>query len=247
MAFPRLNNISFWVLIPSTVLLVASVFVEQGAGTGWTLNGSNMVSEMINIFRFITTKISLDAGNSSTWRYLLVGIVFFTTVKMMSTRGLSAWIKNNSTINPSETTRETLSKDNSWFEQWLVGIIDGDGSFTFTGTNGKWNLEFKVGQSSYNLRLLYHIKSMIGVGTVYVPKNGRTARYRLRNVEHIMLYLIPILDKYPLLTSKYYNYHLFKQAALILHYKTLTPKEKYTKLAILSKQKTLPNNYISPR
>lgn len=37
MAFPRLNNISFWVLIPSTVLLVASVFVEQGAGTGWTL------------------------------------------------------------------------------------------------------------------------------------------------------------------------------------------------------------------
>jgi hypothetical protein len=62
-----------------------------------------------------------------------------------------------------------------------------------------------------------------------------------------MLYLIPILDKYPLLTSKYYNYHLFKQAALILHDKTLTPKEKYTKLAILSKQKTLPNNYISPR
>jgi cytochrome c oxidase subunit 1 len=43
MAFPRLNNISFWILIPATILLVASVFVEQGAGTGWTLN-QHMVS-----------------------------------------------------------------------------------------------------------------------------------------------------------------------------------------------------------
>lgn len=246
MAFPRLNNISFWILIPATVMLVASLFVEQGAGTGWTLDG-NMVSEMLNVFTFNMTKISLDAGNSSTWRYLLVGIALFTTVKMMSTRGLSAWIKKFSTINPSETTRETLSKDSNWFEQWLVGIIDGDGSFTFTGTNGKWSLELKVRQSSYNLRLLYHIKSMIGVGTVYVPKNGRTARYRLRNVEHIVLYLIPILDKYSLLTSKYYNYDLFKQAALILHNKNLSGKEKDAKLTILNTQKTLPNNYISPR
>ena len=34
MAFPRLNNISFWLLIPSLLLLVFSAFVEFGAGTG---------------------------------------------------------------------------------------------------------------------------------------------------------------------------------------------------------------------
>ena len=33
-AFPRLNNISFWLLPPSLILLLASAFVEQGAGTG---------------------------------------------------------------------------------------------------------------------------------------------------------------------------------------------------------------------
>lgn len=33
MAFPRLNNISFWILIPATILLLGSLFVEQGAGT----------------------------------------------------------------------------------------------------------------------------------------------------------------------------------------------------------------------
>ena len=33
MAFPRLNNISFWLLLPSMTLLVTSSYVEQGAGT----------------------------------------------------------------------------------------------------------------------------------------------------------------------------------------------------------------------
>ncbi|MBL8639635.1 MAG: cytochrome c oxidase subunit I [Alphaproteobacteria bacterium] len=37
MAFPRLNNISFWLLVPAFLLLVASVFVGDGAGTGWTI------------------------------------------------------------------------------------------------------------------------------------------------------------------------------------------------------------------
>ena len=37
MAFPRLNNISFWLLVPAFFLLLASAFVGQGAGTGWTI------------------------------------------------------------------------------------------------------------------------------------------------------------------------------------------------------------------
>jgi cytochrome c oxidase subunit 1 len=37
MAFPRLNNLSFWLLVPAFALLVSSVFVGDGAGTGWTL------------------------------------------------------------------------------------------------------------------------------------------------------------------------------------------------------------------
>jgi cytochrome c oxidase subunit 1 len=37
MAFPRLNNISFWLLVPSFALLLGSAFVGEGAGTGWTI------------------------------------------------------------------------------------------------------------------------------------------------------------------------------------------------------------------
>nr|YP_010946363.1 cytochrome c oxidase subunit I [Balta hwangorum]WGO57081.1 cytochrome c oxidase subunit I [Balta hwangorum] len=37
MAFPRMNNMSFWLLPPSLTLLLASSMVESGVGTGWTV------------------------------------------------------------------------------------------------------------------------------------------------------------------------------------------------------------------
>lgn len=36
-AFPRLNNIRFWLLPPALILLLSSAAVEKGAGTGWTV------------------------------------------------------------------------------------------------------------------------------------------------------------------------------------------------------------------
>ena len=35
--FPRLNNISFWLLVPSIILFLFASGIENGAGTGWTL------------------------------------------------------------------------------------------------------------------------------------------------------------------------------------------------------------------
>ena len=37
MSFPRLNNISFWLLPPALLLLISSSLVEAGVGTGWTV------------------------------------------------------------------------------------------------------------------------------------------------------------------------------------------------------------------
>jgi len=34
MAFPRMNKMSFWLVPPSFILLLASAGVERGAGTG---------------------------------------------------------------------------------------------------------------------------------------------------------------------------------------------------------------------
>ena len=36
-AFPRLNNLRLWILLPSMLLLILSAIVESGVGTGWTV------------------------------------------------------------------------------------------------------------------------------------------------------------------------------------------------------------------
>nr|AOY39969.1 cytochrome c oxidase subunit 1 [Scolytinae sp. BMNH 1040118] len=37
MAFPRMNNMSFWLLPPSLMFLIMSSIIDKGAGTGWTV------------------------------------------------------------------------------------------------------------------------------------------------------------------------------------------------------------------
>lgn len=36
-AFPRLNNMRFWFLMPALFFLLSSALVGRGAGTGWTV------------------------------------------------------------------------------------------------------------------------------------------------------------------------------------------------------------------
>lgn len=37
MHFPRINNLSFWLLLPAIILLILSSYLALGAGTGWTV------------------------------------------------------------------------------------------------------------------------------------------------------------------------------------------------------------------
>lgn len=253
MAFPRLNNISFWLLPPSLILLLLSSLVENGAGTGWTVWNTHKILDMLSVFTIILMvdiKTSLDAGNSSTWNWILVNF-YNITVKMSITRGQSAWF-NTLNIGPSETTREVFSNNrlnkkntNIMFEQWLVGVTDGDGTFHFSQySSGKWTFIFKIGQSSYNLRLLYHIKSMLGVGKVRVSSDNM-AEFIITRTDLLLKHIIPLFDKHRLLTSKYFNYNLFKQALIIATDNSISKLQKQTKLIELKNQER-PSNYVSP-
>ncbi len=261
MAFPRLNNVSFWLLPPSLILLLASALIESGAGTGWTV----LDKLFLFIGRFVLSlnyKTPLDAGNSSIRNWILVyAILVKNTVKKSITWGQSAWVIVNllilifivhiTSFSSSETTRGAFYSTGSYqknkkeyFEEWLVGITDGDGSFHFSkNKENKWVLSFKIAQSTYNLRLLYYIKKMLNVGQVSI--SGDMAEFRIRDLNSILLHIIPLFDKYPLLTSKYFNYDLFKQAATILSPSSYTKEQKDVLLTEL-KNKILPANFISP-
>nr|AYE93203.1 LAGLIDADG homing endonuclease [Termitomyces sp.] len=242
-----------------------------------------MQSEAIMLSIFIMgTKTSLDAGNSSSFKgarsRLLVGASDpsirtnnNTTVKMSVTRGQSAWASTTST---SETKREvplskSLNKKNIEFGQWVTGVTDGDGTFHFSEhLPGKWIFYFKIAQSTYNLRLLYHIKAQLGVGEVRVDnssllkakekgvikslrspcpcKNVQTmAEFRVRDRQLLLQHIVPLFDQNRLLTSKYYNFELFKKALLVATDTALTKYQKHAMLAELKNQ-VRPADYMSP-
>lgn len=171
-----------------------------------------------------------------------------SSVIMSLTWRQSAWVKS-----PSETKRSAFFSSKSLassvdFNNWLVGVTDGDGCFYFDKTaKNNWTFSFQVAQSSHNLRLLYAIKSALKIGTVTVTNNDFMAVYRVRNRKHLIKIILPIFDSYPLLTSKHFRYQLFKKALLIVDNPNLTLKEKDSIILNLKNQNSkLPEGYKSP-
>lgn len=85
-AFPRLNNLRFWLLVPSLIFLLVSTLVGRGAGTGWTvypplrryLYHSNSSVDLI-IFRL----------HLAGMRRILGRINFLRTCYLIRRRGIS--------------------------------------------------------------------------------------------------------------------------------------------------------------
>ncbi len=86
MAFPRMNNISFWLLPPAMILLLASAFIGEGPGTGWTLYPplSKIVSHPSMAVDMAIFSLHL-AGISS----ILGAINFIVTIFNMRAPGMS--------------------------------------------------------------------------------------------------------------------------------------------------------------
>lgn len=75
---------------------------------------------------------------------------------------------------------------------------------------------------------------------------SNTAEFRVRNIQHIIEFILPIFDTFPLLTSKYFYYAKFKEAILIINNPSLSKEEKDRLITSIKESTILPSGFISP-
>jgi hypothetical protein len=153
---------------------------------------------------------------------------------------------------------------------YLVGLIEGDGWFSVS-KKGKYVLyELGIELSIRDIQLIYKIKKLLGVGTVYFRNKAirtklnsqdllnkskgepdiETSRnnviFRIRNKSHLKEIIVPIFDKYPLLTNKQHDYIRFRTVLMsnIIYSKDLIPYTR-SEISVNTVESILNTSYFS--
>jgi hypothetical protein len=118
------------------------------------------------------------------------------------------------------------AEDMAWF---LCGLVDGEGCFMISITKSAKNkigwsvkLVFKIGLHKKEQALLEKLAEFLGVGNM--APSGDCLHYRVESIKDLPS-VIEFFDKYSLITKKYADYLLFKQAVnLVINKEHLTMK-----------------------
>lgn len=120
--------------------------------------------------------------------------------------------------NSPYSRRETKDSKNKFFlyYAYLVGLFEGDGFFSITKKGKYLTYELGIELSIKDVQLIYKIKNLLGVGVVSFRKRKdiEMVSLRIRNKNHLINYILPIFDKYPMFSNKQYDYLRFKKALL---------------------------------
>jgi len=112
------------------------------------------------------------------------------------------------------------------FKKWFVGFVDGEGSFpsccaavhySCEGGVVKTNIKYysfvlEIGLHIDDIETLNTIKEKLKFKGNISIKNSKVAVLKIRNIDEIVNIIIPIFDKYSLLTKKRMDYLVWKEA-----------------------------------
>lgn len=87
MHFPRMNNLRFWLLLPSMTFLVLSSYISLGAGTGWTVYPP---LSRVSFHRDISVDLAIFSLHLGGVSSILSSINFITTILRIRFSGIYA-------------------------------------------------------------------------------------------------------------------------------------------------------------
>ena len=157
----------------------------------------------------VVLKILLNAGTSSI---IVFGYVFiYRYVKKPNAWGKSAGVREISSLEASQRLNAE-----SLIYAYLVGLFEGDGFFSVSKKVNYFQCEICIELGIKDVQLIYKIKSILGVGIVGFRERGKikTVYLRVRNKDHLIKYILPIFDKYPLFSNKQFDYIRLKEVLL---------------------------------
>lgn len=175
----------------------------------------------------IILKILLDAEISLRFKQIMYYLILIFIVKIIMTWGQSAVVKFNN-FATQRLNAENLLKTNKYIKNnhgfyndyiyaYLVGLIEGDGWINISKKGKYLTYEVGIELNIRDIKLLYKIKDILGIGIIKTRKRITStgieielATYSIRNKKHLIEVIIPIFDKYPMLTLKHYDYLNFR-------------------------------------
>ena len=162
----------------------------------------------------VMLKILLNAGTSPNIGYAYGLFLMSTTiisVKIALTWRQSAGVRS---LHTSVASQRLHAEDLNY--AYLVGLFEGDGFFTITKKGKYLTYELGIELSIRDVQLIYKIKNLLGIGVVSFRTRNEieTVSLRIRKKDHLKEFIIPIFDKYPMLSNKQLDYLRFKNALL---------------------------------
>lgn len=154
MSFARLNNISFWLLPPALVCLLASTLVEQGAGTGWVRH---------LIIKNFECKYSTFSFSNNKQKNNKDENKIRINNKCVS---LIIWDSKDNISKYDNKFISQIQKDNIWLtnhnKSIIIGTLLSDSSIE---KNSKWNPRIRFEQSNKNIMYILYLYYQLSILT----------------------------------------------------------------------------------
>lgn len=165
-------------------------------------------------------------------------------VKIAMTRGKSAGVRS---LHTSKASQRLHAGDLTY--AYLVGLFEGDGYFSISKKDKYLAYELGIELSNKDAQLIYKIKSILGVGVVsFRNREGiDMIALTIRNKSHLMDFILPIFDKYPMFSSKQYDYLRFRNSLVsnVIYWKDLPGNFRHNNRPINSVESIISAYYFS--